>query len=208
MKYMYLHPVGFFMSDSGVGFIFHRSECNVLTMCFSCFLCFSVDKGGISFHPGMHVIVHPDGKVIWFSPAILTSSCRQRVKYFPFDTQVCLLRFASWSFHSKQIDFWPEEGPDSVQSRWVQVFKKVRQSRHSVTKRLKATLWRRLSEFRGTCCESKSSKKYGNAGTAFYSIVDNHSTTCSTTFGWIVLNRTQFSPSLIIIIDPIMQVSL
>ncbi|XP_072014713.1 neuronal acetylcholine receptor subunit alpha-9-like [Amphiura filiformis] len=80
----------------------------------------NVDKGWMSLPTGMHLVAYPDGTVKWYSPVILTSSCRQRVRYFPFDTQVCLLRFCSWSAHSRQIDFWPEEGSDSVQSRFLE----------------------------------------------------------------------------------------
>ena len=73
----------------------------------------------IAIPTNMHVIVFADGSVTWLAPAIITTLCKQRVKYFPFDTQVCLLRFASWSADADQIDFWPEQGIDSTQNRLV-----------------------------------------------------------------------------------------
>ena len=89
-----------------------------MKLSFPLFLLYSVDDTAmISLPENMHVLVLADGTVTWLSPAILTSSCRQRVRYFPFDTQVCLLRFASYSYHIEQIDLWPESGSDSSQTR-------------------------------------------------------------------------------------------
>jgi len=49
-------------------------------------------------------ILHYDGKVLWNPPAIFKSSCEIDVEFFPFDTQVCHLKFGSWSFDGFQVD--------------------------------------------------------------------------------------------------------
>ncbi|CAH8499964.1 unnamed protein product [Dicrocoelium dendriticum] len=44
------------------------------------------------------------GRVFWSPPAIFKSNCRVDIRNFPFDHQVCYLRFASWTQHSEQLD--------------------------------------------------------------------------------------------------------
>ena len=61
--------------------------------------------------------VQSDGTVTWFAPAIFTSSCRIQVRYFPFDTQTCTLRYSSWAYNGLEVDMLPEKGNDSEQDR-------------------------------------------------------------------------------------------
>jgi len=49
-------------------------------------------------------ILHHDGKVVWSPPAIFKSSCEIDVEFFPFDKQVCFLKFGSWTFDGFQVD--------------------------------------------------------------------------------------------------------
>ena len=50
-------------------------------------------------------ILHHDGKVVWAPPAIFKSSCEIDVEFFPFDKQICFLKFGSWSHDGFQVIF-------------------------------------------------------------------------------------------------------
>ncbi|KAI3384447.1 hypothetical protein SNEBB_001282 [Seison nebaliae] len=52
-----------------------------------------------------NVVIYYYGAMLWVPPAIYKSSCYIDVKYFPFDEQVCEMRFGSWTFRAKQISF-------------------------------------------------------------------------------------------------------
>lgn len=44
------------------------------------------------------------GGVVWEPPAIYKSSCTIEVEFFPFDIQLCSMRFASWTYDGNQVD--------------------------------------------------------------------------------------------------------
>ena len=50
------------------------------------------------------VMVKPDGLVFWPLPIKLRSSCKIDVTYFPFDDQMCLWKFGSWTYSGLQVD--------------------------------------------------------------------------------------------------------
>lgn len=50
------------------------------------------------------VIVKYDGNVTWSTAGIFKSSCQLNVRYYPFDTQNCILKFASWAYDGTKID--------------------------------------------------------------------------------------------------------
>ncbi|WAQ98351.1 ACH3-like protein [Mya arenaria] len=52
-----------------------------------------------------NVVIYKSGYVNWIPPAIYKSSCLIDVEYFPFDEQVCDLKFGSWTFTEEQLQF-------------------------------------------------------------------------------------------------------
>jgi Neurotransmitter-gated ion-channel ligand binding domain len=48
-------------------------------------------------------ILHYDGRVQWNPPGIFKSYCEIDVRYFPFDTQTCFMKFGSWSHSGLQV---------------------------------------------------------------------------------------------------------
>ncbi|XP_072024572.1 neuronal acetylcholine receptor subunit alpha-10-like isoform X2 [Amphiura filiformis] len=72
----------------------------------------SVDEDFVSFKPNTMVTVESNGRVTWQAPAIFSNSCKQRVRYFPFDTQLCEFRFASFSFNKSEIELFSDQRDD------------------------------------------------------------------------------------------------
>lgn len=57
--------------------------------------------------PGMRdfrASIASNGNVMYIFPTILTITCRITVTYFPFDHQVCKLKFGSWIYSGKYVD--------------------------------------------------------------------------------------------------------
>lgn len=50
-----------------------------------------------------NVIVNSTGEVTWLSHGIFKSSCEINVEYFPFDVQICYMKFASWTYDGYQV---------------------------------------------------------------------------------------------------------
>ncbi|XP_078286025.1 neuronal acetylcholine receptor subunit alpha-3-like [Rhinoraja longicauda] len=50
------------------------------------------------------VLLMSNGTVIWIPPAIVKSSCKMDVTYFPFDYQNCSMKFGSWTHDKAKID--------------------------------------------------------------------------------------------------------
>ncbi|EFX68323.1 hypothetical protein DAPPUDRAFT_11119, partial [Daphnia pulex] len=57
-------------------------------------------------------ILHSDGHVKWNPPAIFKSYCEIDVRYFPFDTQTCFMKFGSWSYSGLQMNLRHLHSPD------------------------------------------------------------------------------------------------
>uniref|UniRef100_A0AAF5DBC0 Neurotransmitter-gated ion-channel ligand-binding domain-containing protein n=2 Tax=Strongyloides stercoralis TaxID=6248 RepID=A0AAF5DBC0_STRER len=51
-----------------------------------------------------NLIVDYQGNVTWISSGIFKSSCPLDVRYYPFDSQNCYLKFASWAYDGTKID--------------------------------------------------------------------------------------------------------
>ncbi|XP_060601913.1 neuronal acetylcholine receptor subunit alpha-3-like [Ruditapes philippinarum] len=66
----------------------------------------------------INAMVDYNGTVFWPPPARLKSSCKVDITYFPFDHQVCELKFGSWSYDKAQVDLLTKSGVVEV-SRYV-----------------------------------------------------------------------------------------
>lgn len=53
----------------------------------------SADGGSTGFMKGTYVLVNHNGTVLWPVPVKLKSSCKVDITYFPFDDQMCFLRY-------------------------------------------------------------------------------------------------------------------
>ncbi|GMS87739.1 hypothetical protein PENTCL1PPCAC_9914, partial [Pristionchus entomophagus] len=60
------------------------------------------------------VVVSFLGNVTWASAAIFKSSCPLDVRYYPFDTQSCVLKFASWAYDGTKIDLMISSDKDQT----------------------------------------------------------------------------------------------
>ncbi|KFD56985.1 hypothetical protein M513_02242 [Trichuris suis] len=54
-----------------------------------------------------NAIVNHDGTISWLPPAIIKSSCKIDITWFPFDDQKCTLKFGSWTYSGYQINLMP-----------------------------------------------------------------------------------------------------
>lgn len=53
------------------------------------------------------VKIDSNGNSTWLAPIQLKSECKIDVNYFPFDHQVCDLRFGSWTYDGRYVDIDP-----------------------------------------------------------------------------------------------------
>ena len=63
----------------------------------------SVDRNFESYKD-ISVAVRSNGQMRLDTPAILKSSCQIDVRLFPFDTQLCQLKFSSWTYFGAELD--------------------------------------------------------------------------------------------------------
>ena len=52
-----------------------------------------------------NVMVNASGEVKWLSHGIFKSSCDISVEYFPFDIQVCKMKWASWTYDALGVSY-------------------------------------------------------------------------------------------------------
>ena len=50
-------------------------------------------------------IIYWNGRILWEPPAIYKSSCKIDVEFFPFDMQMCHMKFGSWTYDGDQVNY-------------------------------------------------------------------------------------------------------
>ncbi|WAR04964.1 ACH10-like protein [Mya arenaria] len=65
----------------------------------------NADGGSTGFMKGTYVLVNHNGTILWPVPVKLKSSCKVDITYFPFDDQMCFLKFGSWIYSGDWIDY-------------------------------------------------------------------------------------------------------
>ncbi|XP_071507884.1 neuronal acetylcholine receptor subunit alpha-10-like [Diadema antillarum] len=73
----------------------------------------SCSKEFISYQE-TYVLTLYNGTSDWHFPAIMTSTCKVDVRYFPFDIQLCDLTFGPWSADVTQVEFHTFEVQDDT----------------------------------------------------------------------------------------------
>ncbi|CAL8090034.1 unnamed protein product [Calicophoron daubneyi] len=63
-------------------------------------------------HREARVVISSDGSTLWQPQALFKSTCEVEITYFPFDTQICMLEFGSWTYDKTQMDiaWWLPDG--------------------------------------------------------------------------------------------------
>jgi len=51
-----------------------------------------------------HATITNEGTIYYNFPTVIKSVCRVDVTYFPYDTQICNIKFGSWSHHGLDLD--------------------------------------------------------------------------------------------------------
>ena len=51
-----------------------------------------------------NVVVSSDGSCLWVPPGMFLSTCKIDISWFPFDDQLCSMKFGSWTYDSTGID--------------------------------------------------------------------------------------------------------
>ena len=51
-----------------------------------------------------NAVIYSNGLVNWIPPAIVQSSCKVNVRYYPFDEQKCDFKFGPWSHDITKLD--------------------------------------------------------------------------------------------------------
>ena len=55
-----------------------------------------------------HIKLYHNGRHTWNAPVILRIGCAIKVEEFPFDTQICDVRFGSLTYTQDQLNLIPE----------------------------------------------------------------------------------------------------
>lgn len=64
----------------------------------------SADHSETDHYGNVHLVVYPEGTVLWVPPSIFQAECPLDLTYWPYDTQKCVLLFGSWTKNGWEID--------------------------------------------------------------------------------------------------------
>ncbi|EPB68586.1 Cation transporter family protein [Ancylostoma ceylanicum] len=56
-----------------------------------------------------NLVVYSNGLVNWIPPGIFRITCKMDITMFPFDEQICFLKFGSWTYHGFALDLQIEQ---------------------------------------------------------------------------------------------------
>ena len=65
-------------------------------------------------HRDAMAVVNSNGNVLWMPAAIFKSTCSIDILYFPFDIQMCKLKFGSWTYDGFKLNLEFHEGTEEV----------------------------------------------------------------------------------------------
>lgn len=63
----------------------------------------NADEANIGHYGKTHFLVENDGQVLWVPPGHFKAYCRMSLRFWPFDHQICKLKFGSWTSHGNEI---------------------------------------------------------------------------------------------------------
>ncbi|KAH9499312.1 Acetylcholine receptor subunit beta-like 1 [Bulinus truncatus] len=69
------------------------------------FVLFNNADGNFEVTFKSNCVLYASAEINWIPPAIYHSSCSIDVKYFPFDQQICEMKFGSWSHKGKSLKY-------------------------------------------------------------------------------------------------------
>lgn len=64
----------------------------------------NADHSETDHYGNVHLVVYPEGTVLWVPPSIFQAECPLDLTYWPYDTQKCVLLFGSWTKNGWEID--------------------------------------------------------------------------------------------------------
>ena len=64
---------------------------------------YSAAEAGIQHYGNTNALVEPNGDVLWVPPGHFKAYCKMNMRQWPFDTQVCQMKFGSWTSHGNLI---------------------------------------------------------------------------------------------------------
>uniref|UniRef100_A0AAN0LM93 Nicotinic acetylcholine receptor n=1 Tax=Polyphagotarsonemus latus TaxID=1204166 RepID=A0AAN0LM93_9ACAR len=91
-------------------------------------------------------IVYNTGKVFWKPPAIFRSFCQIDVQWFPFDTQVCSMKFGSLTYDGAEVDLMSVDKSSTIKKNLTNVSETLKLTQDNQYSKYNEVLKNNLSE--------------------------------------------------------------